>query len=369
MIGAYRLAEGSLMLLLDRLHIEVTNVCNFKCEFCPDAIMKRRRGHMDPDLLANLLDQVAADHLARIVTFHLMGEPLLYPHIFRGMAMAVARGIPLHLTTNGSTFALKPNQIEQLVAVGIPKVTISLQTPDAETFQIRGAPPHLTPEAYFAGIRRYVQAHLDRDTPTQVHLKFLDTTPHPFLVPHKRLSVIDEGSTMQAQLWQWASAIFQDRPGSPSPDWLRQQIQQHRPGRWQLIHLHPRLCLETFPLDSWGNVEADQVYPAGFGYCNGAAQQAGILYDGTVVPCCKDYEGRIPLGHLREKPLRDILADQPACQLRQGFDRFQVNHPVCQQCIGADSPRKTLLRQVGSVAYFKAYRPFMQRWVKGWGEV
>ncbi|MEO0828304.1 MAG: SPASM domain-containing protein, partial [Cyanobacteria bacterium J06642_9] len=24
---------------------------------------------------------------------------------------------------------------------------------------------------------------------------------------------------------------------------------------------------------------------------------------GTVVPCCKDYEGRIPLGNVRDTPL------------------------------------------------------------------
>ena len=47
--------------------------------------------------------------------------------------------------------------------------------------------------------------------------------------------------------------------------------------------LHPKLALETFPLDSWGNVETERVVEARFGYCNGASQQAGILYDGTVV--------------------------------------------------------------------------------------
>jgi hypothetical protein len=88
-----------------------------------------------------------------------------------------------------------------------------------------------------------------------------------------------------------------------------------------------------------------------------------------VVPCCKDYEGLIPLGHLSKASLRDILQDQPACALRQGFDRFQVQNPLCQRCIGADTPAKALLRQAGSIAYFKLYRPVMQRWVPGWGEV
>jgi organic radical activating enzyme len=357
------------MQILDRLHIEVTNVCNFKCEFCPDAIMNRRRGHMDLTLLESILDELHAHPIARVVTFHLMGEPLIYPAIFPAIQMAVERGINLHLTTNGSTFALKPDQIDSLVNSGIPKVTISLQTPDADTFMIRGAPPKLTPDRYFEGITDYVQAHLRSEQTTRVHLKFLDTTPHPFLVPHKTLSVINGHQAMQTELLQWADRIFSGLPKAPTPAWIRQQVQRHRPGQWQMIALDPRLALETFPLDSWGNVETSQVFAAKWGYCNGASRQAGVLYDGTVVPCCKDYEGLIPLGHLSKASLRDILQDQPACALRQGFDRFQVQNPLCQRCIGADTPAKALLRQAGSIAYFKLYRPVMQRWVPGWGEV
>ncbi len=354
---------------LDRLHLEVTNVCNFKCEFCPDAIMNRKRGHMDFQLLEQILDEVSHQNLAKIVTFHLMGEPMIYPAIFEGMTLAAARGINLHLTTNGSTFAIWPDHIDRLIATPIPKVTISLQTPDPDTFTIRGAPPKLSPECYFDGITRYIQAHLRSDSTTRVHLKFLDTTPHPFLVPHKALSVIDGRQAMQQELMSWATRLLAPIESAPSQAWCQTQIQRHRPGQWQVIALDDRLAFETFPLDSWGNVESDQVFPASFGYCNGASLQAGILYDGTVVPCCKDYEGLIPLGHLKDQSLQAILEGQTACALKQGFSHFKVEHPVCQRCMGGDTRQKAWLRQVGSIAYFKLYRPLMQTLVPGWGEV
>ncbi|MEM0980089.1 MAG: radical SAM/SPASM domain-containing protein [Cyanobacteria bacterium P01_H01_bin.58] len=358
------------MLHLDRLHIEVTNVCNFKCEFCPDAIMARRRGHMDLALLERILQTVADEGLAHIVTFHLMGEPLIYPHIFEGIQMAVARSLRLHLTTNGSTFHLFPAQIERLVQSGIPKVTISLQTPDPHTFRLRGAPPRLQPTAYFEGITRYVQANLrDSTSPTRIHIKFLDTTPHPFLVPHKPMTIVEGKAQMQQELMNWAKQLFEGISDAPDETTMAAAITRHRPGRWQVIPLHPKLALETFPLDSWGNVEADATIPAQFGYCNGASQQAGILYDGTVVPCCKDYEGQIPLGNVNQQPLNEILAGAPACALRQSFNQLRVNHPVCQRCIGADTPAKAALRQAGSVAYFKLYSPVMKRLNPQWGEV
>ncbi|NEQ47381.1 MAG: radical SAM protein [Leptolyngbya sp. SIOISBB] len=348
---------------LDRLHIEVTNVCNFKCEFCPDAIMARRRGHMSFELLDRLLKEIADEQLARVVTFHLMGEPFIYPHIFEGIHRAVTRSLRLHLTTNGSTFHLFPDHIEQLVKSGVPKVTISLQTPDPQTFQLRGAPPRLQSEAYFEGITHYIQANLrSPESPTRIHVKFLDTTPHPFLVPHKPLDIVAGKTQMKAELTTWAERLLGDFADNEI-DWpqIHRGIRRFRPGRWQLMPLHPKLVLETFPLDSWSNVETAHVTPAQWGYCNGVTQQAGVLYDGTVVPCCKDFEGHIPLGNVTEQPLADILADSPACQLQQDFNRLRVNHPVCQRCLGADTPTKATLRQIGSVAYFKAYSPVMRR--------
>jgi organic radical activating enzyme len=355
---------------LERLHIEVTNVCNFKCEFCPDAVMERRRGHMELALLDRLLTEVAEHQLARIVTFHLMGEPLIYPHVFAGIRMAVERQLKLHLTTNGSTFHLRPDHIQALVASKIPKVTISLQTPDPQTFTLRGAPPKLVPEAYFDGITRYVQTNLQTpESPTRIHIKFLDTTPHPFLVPHKPMHIVEGKTAMRQELLRWAERLLDGVEQAPSRQVLEQAIARHQPGRWQLIPLHPKLVLETFPLDSWGNGEVSQVTPARFGYCNGVSSQAGVLYDGTVVPCCKDYEGQIPLGNVQNVPLREVLAGPSACGLKRGFDRLQVTHPVCQRCMGADTPTKAAVRQVGSVAYFKLYNPLMKRLQPGWGEV
>ena len=356
---------------LERIHLEVTNVCNFKCEFCPDAIMERKRGHMDFALLEKALQEIADSRLAKIVAFHLMGEPLIYPHIFEAIALACSHDLNLHLTTNGSTFHLRPEHVQELVTSGIPKVTISLQTPDPDTFIIRGAPPMLKPEQYFEGITRYVQANLaDTTSSTRVHLKFLDTTPHPFLVPHKTMHVVEGKEQMQQQLREWSDRLLAKLPNRPSAAEIKQKLAKHKPGRWQVIELTPKLALETFPLDSWGNVESATVVPASFGYCNGTTDQAGILYDGTVVPCCKDYDGQIPLGNLNNHTLSTILDHQaPACGLRKGFNKFQVTHPVCKRCMGADTRKKSLLRQIGSIAYFKAYGPIMKRLNPGWGEV
>lgn len=319
--------------------------------------MQRRRGHMSLEMLWQILTEVADYGLADVVTYHLMGEPLIHPQIFEAIAIANELGLNLHLTTNGSTLALRADHHERLIASAPPKVTISLQTPEADTYGIRGAPAKLSAAAYFAAIERYVLDNLEQGY-TRVHLKFLDTSPHPFLVPQAALDIASDRETLKHYLETWALRLG----FAPQFDSLRQ-------GRWQTFTLHERLTFETFPLDSWGNTHTEAILPAQFGYCNGARDQAGILCDGTVVPCCKDYEGVLLLGHVSEQPLRKILEAPAACHMRRSFDRWQIPNPVCQRCLGADTPSKRLLRQVGSIAYFQVYSPWRRRLDPAWGEV
>lgn len=42
-------------------------------------------------------------------------------------------------------------------------------------------------------------------------------------------------------------------------------------------------------------------------FCRGLRDHIGVLCDGTVVPCCLDHEGDIPLGNLHAHPLCRIF--------------------------------------------------------------
>ena len=45
---------------INYLFIEITNACNFKCTWCPDDIMGRKRGFMKKGKVFRLLDEIAA---------------------------------------------------------------------------------------------------------------------------------------------------------------------------------------------------------------------------------------------------------------------------------------------------------------------
>ncbi|HEV7500875.1 MAG TPA: hypothetical protein VGQ33_12765, partial [Vicinamibacteria bacterium] len=66
---------------INYLFIEITNACNFKCTWCPDDIMGRRRGFMKKEKAFRILDEIAGKRgwLGPLypVKLHQMGEPFL----------------------------------------------------------------------------------------------------------------------------------------------------------------------------------------------------------------------------------------------------------------------------------------------------
>jgi sulfatase maturation enzyme AslB (radical SAM superfamily) len=68
------------------------------------------------------------------------------------------------------------------------------------------------------------------------------------------------------------------------------------------------------------------------GTCYGLSSHFGVLVDGTVVPCCLDKEGSIPLGKIQEQDIIGIL-DSPRSQaLLQGFRKKKLVEGLCQRC-------------------------------------
>ena len=67
-------------------------------------------------------------------------------------------------------------------------------------------------------------------------------------------------------------------------------------------------------------------------FCYGLRDQIGVLCDGTVVPCCLDHEGDIPLGNLLEEDLQTILDRPRAKAIFQGFRCGSAPEPLCRRC-------------------------------------
>ena len=99
----------------------------------------------------------------------------------------------------------------------------------------------------------------------------------------------------------------------------------------------PRVFLEWGDRFDWPDPSAP-LQEGSYG-CYGLRDQIGILCDGTVVPCCLDAEGNIPLGNLFTQSLEDILSSPRAQALKLSLQNRHPCEDLCKHCGYAGSKK------------------------------
>lgn len=343
-----------LMFPIQRIHLEVTNQCNFDCAFCPDHKMKRKRGSMKLEQAQALLNEMAEHKMAREVRLHLMGEPFLHPKLFSIISHGSQAGLYLSLTTNASL--MTPKNVDRLLASGLSELVVSLQTPDRESFTIRGAPPRMSFESYEEKVKHLVRRAVEEEMPFKLNLNFLNTTSQGVLGRFREpIQVLNGNRKTREALIAWAGLALEAAGRSDEAPRIIAGLEKVRVTRWETLEILPRLVFEVRPLWDWGNAwtPAEEVVPATWGTCNAVREQLGILYDGRVVLCCADYDGETTMGNALEEGLLPILESPKVARIVEGFRRNRVLHPRCQKCLGGETRWSATTRQAGSIFFFK----------------
>lgn len=344
---------------LNRIYVELTNRCNFACEFCPNPVMERAPGVMDFGLLERILDEVAAANVARLVLFHQQGEPTLYPRLGDALRAAAARGLPVCIVTNGST--LNDRLVDLLLETRLARLTISLQTPDEASFAIRGA-ANLGYAAFEARVARAVRRILAaREAPTAVDVVFL-TNPFGGRLGLPTIgrdwSLIQTDAALRRVLADWAGRCLDGASESDNQQMLA-AIARARAARPNHIELAPRLAFETRIVGEWPTpgTSGGDWFPARFGTCHGLTDHFAILWDGRYSYCCVDYDGRTSAARFPETSILGFLGSKPVQRAIRGFRRLVPVHPHCKRCLGGSTRAIAAAKSVGSIVYFKLYRP------------
>ncbi len=161
---------------INYLFVEITNACNFKCTWCPDEIMGRRRGFMKKERVFRLFDEIAEKRgwLGPIypVKLHQMGEPMLHPDLPEIVAHAEERGVPIELNTNCGLITAE--RVEALYRASLTNLILSYQTPDAGSFETRKA-PKLVFDEYRDKVRLAVERKAALGARTRIEIDIMNT--------------------------------------------------------------------------------------------------------------------------------------------------------------------------------------------------
>ena len=265
-----------------RVYVEITNICNRFCTFCPGT--KRAPRRITKDEFYHVLTELKGK--TEYIYLHVMGEPLTHPELCELISMATSEGFKCAITTNGTLLARRP----ELIDSGVYKVNISVHSFESGT-----------KEEYLA----YVNSCID----------FADKASKRGILTVLRLwnRGYDEGRNVDTL------AILKERFSD---------------AEWRFgergARIRHRLHLEYGDRFAWPDMEAEEGDSSVF--CYGLRDHFGILSDGRVIPCCLDREGEITLGNVFDTPLSEILDSERAKNILSGFDKRCAVEELCRKC-------------------------------------
>ena len=299
---------------MEFLQIEPTTRCNFTCGFCCGRSMTQ--SDLDFELFERTLAKFP--HV-RYVELQGEGEPLLHPRFFDMLAAARSRGILVSMITNGSL--LTAEAVTQIVAGGVEKVSISIESADPAKFrQIRGGKL----EKVIEGIARLVAAKrtLPRVGFSVTMLRSTARDLDAIVELYQRLGM-DGGITTQA---------LQRMPGylASYPPAMQDELLDQREADARYVRFYRRTRAISNP--TWGNGGfygrlMDGWKPASR-RCPWLDKGAYVSRDGVVTACCMIKDEKHALGRVDDDPAK-ILSKR--AQMRDQLARGETP-AACTGC-------------------------------------
>ena len=270
--------------MINRVYIEITNVCNLSCSFCHKN--KRTPQFITLRTFSDILEQTK--EITDYIYLHVQGEPLLHPFFEDLMAISDEQKMKVHLVTNGTLLCRRPNLLSH---PSLRKVSVSLQS---AAFQDPAALP-----AYMETIGALIEAASEKKSP-YVELRF------------------------------WRSDELTQASDQFCLSWLKDRYHFAPTDRAKSYRIQENVFV-SFANDFTWPVASSQEGSV-HGTCLGTRKQIAILVDGTVVPCCLDADGAIPLGNVQDTTLSEILNSQRCSAMRNGFQNGIITESLCKAC-------------------------------------
>ncbi|WP_107839991.1 radical SAM/SPASM domain-containing protein [Metasolibacillus meyeri] len=278
-----------------KVYIEITSVCNLACSFCPPT--ERAKGLIKVEQFNKILDEIRPH--TKYIYLHVKGEPLLHPRIDQLLDAAHEKGFKVNITTNGTL--IKKNFHKLLGKPALRQMNFSLHSFD-------GHEGSENREKYLGDILHFVR----------------EASEHNILISYR--------------LWNLQKDTLSDVVARRNRETLEMLEQEYNldylieervePGKG--IKIGRNIYLNQDHEFRWPSLLAPE--DSGKGFCHALRSHAAILVDGTVVPCCLDGEGVINLGNVHETSFSDIVENERANRLVEGFSRREAVEELCKKC-------------------------------------
>lgn len=279
-----------------KVYIEITNVCNLKCDFCPET--KREADFMSETTFRQILDQIKT--FTDYIYLHVKGEPLLHPKLGRFLDISYEKGFKVHITTNGTLLDKVADTLMQKPA--LRQINVSLHSVDGS------------------------QSELERDDYIDKVIKFTNKAiVESSIIISLRLWNLDEALLTVDQRKKNVDILHKIEENFKLPYKIQGNLSESR-----ALKIQDRVYLNQDYEFKWPDLKEEEDFNKGS--CFGLRNQIAILVNGTVVPCCLDGEGIINLGNIHEDEFSDLINGKRAENIRLGFCNNNIVEELCRKC-------------------------------------
>lgn len=268
--------------------VEPTNICNFSCRFCVRQQMKRKLGYMTLNQF-RLVAKSTKDANAKVIRFAGWGEPFLNKEVYEMIRIVNSLNMISHVTTNGTLI-----DVNRLLDSGLRSIYFSMQgLNEKEYSKLRNT------KKYPILVKNINQLVKERN---KRNLKY------PYI--QINTSITDETKKEQQKfLDKWEKVVDGI---SISYTWLKRVENKERVKLW--LKRTPNLTR--------------------YFRCNEVRCKLTVHWDGTVTPCCEDYDEVFNLGNVFTMSLQKIWDSPTAKSLRIMLTEYgnQDMFVLCKDC-------------------------------------
>lgn len=267
------------------LDIEPTNHCNFKCKFCVgQQQITRPKGFMDEDLFLKICKQ-AQKYGCKGIRFLRWGEPLLHKKLSWMIKTAKRHGMLTHVTTNG--FFLKEQRIK-IIGSCLDSLIVSFQ-----------------------GLNKKEYKKLRNNN----YDKIIDNI--------KKFQVINPNHT-----WVTASTTVTNESEKKINDWKNKMLKivdDVSINYTWFKRLKDKSKVQDIIKKS---KKLSHIFK-----CQEVMIKLSIDWDGTISPCCLDYNQQLSLGNIKKDDLMDIWKSKEVKAIRDLLaSKRQDLFVLCSTC-------------------------------------
>lgn len=270
--------------------VEVTNRCNYRCNFCLHSQMNYRFGEIDQKFLKNVLIE-AYDMGIRRVGLYTIGEMFLCKDIVTHVKNAKEVGYEyIYADTNGALADRK--KLEAVIMAGLDSIKFSINAGKRETYKkIHG-------QDKFETVLKNLQTCYELKQSFNKKLKIMVS----FVVTKENEEEIE----------------------------LLHEIVMPYVNEYMV---HPLFVRQNSEYDTRNTLEPKmgkyiQKIP-----CFMVFTRLHITFDGYLSACCQDFNHELLLADLKTIPLKEAWASKNAIELRQAHIKGNVEGLLCNNCI------------------------------------